>query len=110
MLLSNRPKAKCIGMPVLSHNRSFVADTHHAVAIPMIHLFIRFNMQGSLAQRPSVEDLSSPVPPTCIALPLFLLTAQVLPKRPALRLVGINILINGFMADGQHARNLELAI
>jgi hypothetical protein len=38
------------------------------------------------------------------------LTAQVLPKRPALRLVGINMLIIGFRADGQHARNLVLAI
>ena len=76
----------------------------------MTQLFPRFNMQGLLAQRPSVGDLSSPVPPTCIALPLFLLTAQVLPKRPALRLVGINMLIIGFRADGQHARNLVLAI
>ena len=63
-------------------------------------------MQGPLAQRPSVGDLSSPVSATCIALPLLLLTAQVLPKRPALSLVGINMLINGFMADGQLARNL----
>ena len=63
-------------------------------------------MQGPLAQRPSVGDLSSPVAATCIALPLFLLTAQVLPKRPALSLVGINTQVNRLMADGQLARNL----
>ena len=63
-------------------------------------------MQGPLAQRPSVGDLSSLVPPTGIALSSLLLTAQVLPKRPALSLVGINILINGFMADGQLRGNL----
>jgi hypothetical protein len=59
----------------------------------MTHLFPRFNVQGQLAQRPTVGDLSSPVSATCIELPLLLLTAQVLPKRPALRLVCINVLI-----------------
>ena len=63
-------------------------------------------MQRPLTQRPSVGDLSSPVPPTCIALPLLLLTAQVLSKRPALSLVRIHMLINGFMADGQLRGNL----
>ena len=72
----------------------------------MTHLSSCFNVQGPLAQRPSVGDLSSPVSATCIALPLLLLTAQVLPKRPALSLVGINMLINGFMADGQLRGNL----
>ncbi len=86
-----------------------MAGTNDGVAFPMTHLSSCFNVQGPLAQRPSVGDLSSPVSATCIALPLLLLTAQVLPKRPALSLVGINMLINGFMADGQLGRNLLLA-
>ncbi len=63
-------------------------------------------MQGPIAQRPSVGDLSSPLSATCKALLLLLLTAQVLPKRPSLSLVGINTQVNRFMADGQLARNL----
>lgn len=63
-------------------------------------------MQGPLAQRPSVGVLSSAVSATCIALPLLLLTAQVLPKRPSLSLVGINTHVNRIMADGQLARNM----
>ena len=63
-------------------------------------------MQEPLAQTPSIVDLSSPVSATCIALPLLLLTAQVLPKCPALSFVGINTQVNRLMAGGQLARNL----
>ena len=50
--------------------------------------------------------MSSAISSTCIALALFLLTAQVLPKHPALSLVRIHKLINGFMTDGQPRGNL----
>ena len=83
-----------------------MAGTNDGVALPMTHLSSCFNVQGPLTQRPSVGDLSSPVPPTCIALPLLLLAAQVLPKRSPLSLVRIHMLINGFMADGQLRGNL----
>ena len=72
----------------------------------MTHLSSCFNVQGPLAQRPSVGDLSSPVSATCIVLPLLLLAAKVLPKCSPLSLVRINMLINGFMADGQLRGNL----
>jgi len=72
----------------------------------MSHLFPRFNVQGPLTQRPSVGDLSSPVPATCIALPLLLLTAQVPPKRPFLSLVGKKTPLNSIIVDGPLSRNL----
>ncbi len=83
-----------------------MSGTNDGVAFPMTHLFPRFNVQGSLAQRPSVGDLSSAISSAVIALTLLLLAAQALPKRPAFSLVRINMLINGFMADGQPRGNL----
>jgi hypothetical protein len=72
----------------------------------MTHLYSCFNVQGPLAQRPSVGDLSSAVSPTCIALPVLPLAAKVIPKCSPLSLVSINMLINGFMAGGQLRGNL----
>ncbi len=83
-----------------------MAGTNDGVAFSMTHLFPRFNVQGPLADRATVGDLSSPVLATCIALLLLLLTVQVLPKRPPLSFVGINTQVNRLMADRQFARNL----
>jgi len=60
----------------------------------------RLNMQGSIAQGPSVGYFSTTVTSTRIAFPLLLLAAQVLPKSTAVRFVCINMLVKRFMADG----------
>ena len=51
-------------------------------------------------------DFPSAVPAYRIALSLLLLTAQVLLKNSPLSLVRINMLTNGFVADGQLRGNL----
>ena len=78
-----------------------MACSYNRVALPMTYLLPRLNMQGSIAQGPSVGDLSSAIPSTRVTFPLLLLAAQVLPKRTALRFVCINMLVKRFMTDGQ---------
>ena len=63
-------------------------------------------MQRAVAQRSSVGDLTSTVTSPGIALSPLLMTAQVLPKCSPQSIVRINMLINGFMADGQLRGNL----
>ena len=65
-----------------------------------------FNMQGALAQRSSVGELPPPISPIRITLSFLPLTAQVLPKNPALCFVRINMLVKRLMADGQCFCNL----
>jgi hypothetical protein len=72
----------------------------------MTLLFPRLNLQGSFTQRPSVGDLPSAVPSASKGFSLLLLAAQVLPKRLPLSFIRINMLINGFMDNGQPRGNL----
>jgi len=92
------------------HDSALVVGTNHGIAFPMTHLSSIFNMQGAFAQRPSLGDLPSAFPFTCIALPLLLLVLQVLPKRTALSFVCINMLVNSFMADGQQRQSGQEAL
>ena len=72
----------------------------------MTHLASIFNMQGPIAQRPSVGDLPPSISPTRVTLSLLLQAAQTLPKNSALSLVRINMLVKRLMADGQSCCNL----
>jgi hypothetical protein len=88
------------------HVSTFVAGNNHGIAFPMTYLASSFNVQGTIAQRSSVGDLPSTVSSPGIAFSPLLMTAQVLPKCSPQSLVRINMLINGFMADGQLRGNL----
>jgi len=77
----------------------FVAGANHGIVFPMTHLSSCFNMQWVTAQRLFLVNLSLAVSSPCIAFPVLVLTAQVLPKNTTLSLFRINMLINGFMAD-----------
>jgi len=88
------------------HNRTFVAFPYEGVALPMTNLLPGFNMQGPIAQRPSVRDPPPPISPTRITLSLLLPAAQVLPESTAFRFIRVNMLAHQLMADGQSCCNL----
>ena len=88
------------------HDSTFMVGTNHGIALPMTHLFSRFNVQGPFTQRPSAGNLSSAITSTCIAFFLLLLTAHVLPKCSLLSVVRINMLTNNFIAYRQLRGNL----
>ena len=88
-------------IPSHRHNCNFVACPYDGVTLPMTNLLPSFNMQGPIAQRPSVGDLSTPISPARVALSLLLLAVQALPKSAVLRFIRVNMLLKRLVADGQ---------
>ena len=88
-------------IPSHRHNCTFVACPYDGVTLPMTNLLPSFNMQGPIAQRSSVGDLSTPISPARITFPLLLLAAQVLPKSTALRFIRVNMLVKRLIAYRQ---------
>jgi len=72
----------------------------------MTDLLTTFNVRRALAQVPAVGDLSSAVPTAGVAPSLSLLATQVVPQGAAMRLVGVNMQVQGFMTYWQLAGDL----
>ncbi len=83
------------------HDRLLVARTNHGVALPVAHLTASLNRGWTLGNGPSTNDLPTTLSPAYITFAHLFLTTKVFPKRPALGLVSIDMLVNRFVANRQ---------
>jgi hypothetical protein len=83
-----------------------VTSSDNRIAFPVPDLLLPLNVQGTLADGATVEDLPAPVTPAQVAFAPGLLAAQALMQLATAGFVGVDVLVHRLMADGQLARNL----
>ena len=88
------------------HDRLFVARTNHGVAFPVTDLTACFNRSRTFGNGAPTNDLSATTLSAGVALTPLFLTTKVFPKRPALCLISVDVLVNRFVANGQRGRDL----
>ncbi len=88
------------------HDRLFVTGADHGVAFPVTNLTARFNRGRTFGNGAPTNDLPATTLSAGVALAPFSLATKVFPKRSALRLIGVNVLVDRFMAYWQRSCNL----
>jgi hypothetical protein len=76
------------------------------VVPPVTTLTARFNRCRTLGNGASTNGLIATTLSAGITFTAFFLTTKVFPKRPASRLVSVDVLVSRFVADGQRSCNL----
>jgi hypothetical protein len=76
-----------------------MGPANQRIAFPVKNLGSDFNVLGSLANWLSTNDPAPPEIATGIALLVFLLRAQLIPKAPASSFISVRMTLNRFMAN-----------
>ena len=87
-------------------HRLTVARANDRVAFPMPHLLASLNVCWTITNGAAICNLPASVTPAQVAFTPGLLAAQALVQLAPIGLVGINMLVHRFMADGQLVGNL----
>ena len=87
-------------------NYLFVAGTDHCVAFPVTDLTAYFNRRRTFGNGAPTNDLPATTLSAGVALAPFSLSTKVFPKRSAMRLISVNVLVARFMAQWQRSGNL----
>ena len=82
-------------------------SSNDGIAFPVANLGSSLNMDWALTDRPSADDLTSPIPATGIAFLALFLSAQLLPKIAASGFIGVDMAVNRFMANTDLIGNLD---
>ena len=88
------------------HNSLLMPGTNHRIALPLSYGPALFNICWTLADRASIDNLTSSLNPTVISLFSLLLTSQILPKSPSISFIRIDMVIKRFMANWQFCSDL----
>ena len=88
------------------HHRLAVTSADNRIAFPVTNLLAPLNVQGTLTDGATVENLPTPVAPAQVAFAPGLLAAQALMQFATAGFVGIDVLVHRLMADWQLICNL----
>lgn len=83
--------------------------SNDGIAFPVADLGSSLNMDWALTNGSSASDLASAFPATGIALFTLLLAAQLLIQVPASGFIGIDMAVDGLMANNHLICNLDWA-
>ncbi len=88
------------------HNGLLVSCSNHCVPLRVSNSPAGFNIWWTLADRASIDNLTSSLNPIGVSLFSLLLASQTLPKSPSSSFIRIDMLIKRFMANWQLCSDL----